>query len=197
MRPSRNFRLWRSLRLRRLWLMTLVVIASLGWANLGWMGASQAQQLGTKRDRLQPIEIEADNLEVQQDRQLAIFAGNVSAVQGALRLQAQTLRVHYLTGKNRANEGQSISQIDAVGQVFFSSETETAQGDEGVYDVTAGIITLTGDVVLTRGESVIRGRRIVLNLETGFSTVESGEDRAAGGGRVRGLFVPQQQSKGQ
>lgn len=182
MRRSRSLRPWRP---RWLSLTTLLVIAGLGWA-----GASQAQQLGTKQDRLQPIEIEADNLEIQQDKQVAIFAGNVSAVQGALRLQAQTLRVHYLTGKNRASEGQSIAQIDAIGQVVFLSENETAQGDEGVYDVTAGIITLTGDVVLTRGESVIRGRRVVLNLETGLSTVESGEERAAGGGRVRGLFVP-------
>jgi len=170
-----------------LWLITLAVIA-----GFGWTGASQAQQLGTKRDRLQPIEIEADNLEIQQDKQVAIFAGNVMAVQGTLRLHAQTLRVHYLTGKNRGKEGQSIAKIDAIGQVFFSSERETAQGDEGVYDVTAGIITLTGDVVLMRGESVIRGRKIVLNLETGLSTVESGEDGAVGGGRVRGLFVPAQ-----
>lgn len=184
MRTSRNFRPWRSRWLR---LITLVVIA-----GFGWTGASQAQQLGTKRDRLQPIEIEADNLEIQQDKQLAIFAGNVRAVQGALLLQAEILRVHYLSSKNRTTEGQSIAQIDAIGQVYFSSERETVQGDEGVYDVTAGIITLTGDVILTRGESVIRGRRIVLNLETGLSTVESGEDRTGGGGRVRGLFVPAQ-----
>lgn len=181
----------RSWRLRWLGLMTLVIIAGFGWASV-----AQAQQLGTKRDRLLPIEIEADNLEIQQDKQLAIFAGNVSAVQGALRFKAETLRVHYLSGENKGAEGQSISQIDAIGQVYFSSERETAQGDEGVYDVTAGIITLTGDVVLTRGESVIRGRKIVMNLETGLSTVESGDDGTPGGGRVRGLFVPQK-SKGQ
>lgn len=186
MPTSKNLLPSRSRRSHWLWLVTLVVIAGFGWAS-----ATQAQQLGTKRDRLQPIEIEADNLEIQQDKQLAIFAGNVSAVQGALRLQAETLRVHYLSGKNRGEDGQSIAQIDAIGRVFFSSEKETVQGDEGVYDVTAGILTLTGDVILTRGESVIRGRRIVMNLETGLSTVESGEDGAAGGGRVRGLFVPQ------
>lgn len=180
MRAPNIFRSW------RLWLALLVM------AGFGWTGASQAQQLGTKRDRLQPIEIEADNLEIQRDKQLAIFAGNVRAVQGTLRLQAQTLKVHYLSGQNRASDGQVIERIDAIGQVIFSSEAETAQGDEGVYDVVAGIITLTGEVVLTRGESIIRGRRLVLNLETGLSTIESGEDRAAGGGRVRGLFVPRQ-----
>lgn len=170
------------------WLLILAAVAA-----FGWQGAPLAQQVATKLDRLQPIEIEADSLEIQQDKQLAIFAGNVSAIQGALQLQAETLRVHYLSSKNRTGEGQTIAQIDAIGRVFFSSDRETAQGDEGVYDVTAGIITLTGDVVLTRGESVVRGRRIILNLETGLSTVESDKDLAPGsGGRVRGLFVPQQ-----
>ena len=173
--------------LRLLWVsLTLLVFVSLAWTS-----ATQAQQLGAKGDRTLPIEIEADNLEVQQDKQLAIFAGNVSAVQGRLRLQAETLAVHYLTRKNSTDEGQGIERIDAAGAVFFSTETETAQGDEGVYDVEAGIITLTGDVILTRGESVIRGRRVVLNLVTGLSTVESGDGRTPGGGRVRGLFVPQ------
>ena len=173
-------------RRRPLWLSFLVI------AILGLTEGAQAQQIGSKRDRLLPIEIEADNLEVQQDRQLAIFAGNVSAIQGSLQLQAETLKVHYLVGPARASDGQAIERIDAIGQVFFSSETETAEGDEGVYDVDAGIITLTGDVILRRGESVITGRRVVLNLETGLSTVQSGTEPGGGKGRVRGLFVPNQ-----
>ena len=97
MRTTRNLPSWRP---RWLWLITLLVMAGFGWAD-----ASQAQQSGTKRDRLQPIEIEADNLEIQQDKQLAIFAGNVRAVQGTLRLRAQILRVHYLSRENRTGEG--------------------------------------------------------------------------------------------
>ncbi len=171
----------------RLWLTLLVL------AGFGWTGSTLAQQSGAAPDRLQPIEIEADNLEVQQDKQLAIFAGNVSAIQGSYVLQAEMLKVHYLAGQNKTSNGQAIERIDAIGQVFFSPEPETtAQGDEGVYDVVAGTITLTGAVTLTRGESVIQGRRLVLNLDTGLSTIESGDDGTAGGGRVRGIFVPQQ-----
>ena len=176
-----------SIRAGMLWFAAALVV------GLTWASTTRAQQIGTHADRLQPIEIEADNLEVQQNKLLAIFAGNVNATQGTLRLRAETLRVHYSSGQGAGpGEGQSIRQIDAVGQVFFSTEAETARGNEGIYDVVGGIITLTGDVVLTRGESVIRGERVVLNLETGTSTVEAGEGRTGGGGRVRGLFVPQQ-----
>lgn len=155
-------------------------------------GPAAAQQAGLAFDRTQAIEIEADSLEIDQEKRLAVFAGNVNAMQGQIRLSADTLRVHYA---GAAGAGQAeISQIDAEGQVFFSTTRETAQGDRGTYDVENGIITLTGAVVVTRGDSVIRGRRVVLNLVTGQSTVDSG-DGEAGDGRVRGLFVPRQRDR--
>jgi lipopolysaccharide export system protein LptA len=139
-----------------------------------------------KHDADQPIEINADSLEVLQKDQRAVFRGNVDAQQGRIRLKADELEVHY-RGKGKGEAGQvggSITRIDARGSVFVSSPTETAQGDVGVYDVTAKEITLTGKVVLTRGDNVIRGQRLVLNLVTGKSRIEGGR------GRVRGYFVP-------
>ena len=116
-----------------------------------------------------------------------MFSGNVQATQGRIKLRADQIKVWYRAdGKESANAGTtgSITRIDAIGQVFVSSPEETAQGDKGVYDVPAKVITLTGKVVLTRGDNVIRGQRLVLNMATGRSQIEGG------GGRVRGLFVP-------
>ena len=147
-----------------------------------------AQETTLAADRTLPIEIEADSLEVEQATRLAVFAGNVNALQGQLRLSADKLQVHYSGDGDTQAE---ISRIDAEGQVFFSTLRETAQGDQGTYDVENGIITLTGAVVLTRGDDIIRGRRVVLDLKTGRSTVDAG-DEEAGDGRVRGLFIPRQ-----
>ena len=148
-----------------------------------------AQQTTIAVDRTLPIEIEADSLEAEQSARLAVFSGNVKALQGQLRLSADKLQVYY--GGGAGVSEAEISRIDAEGRVFFSTNRETAQGDRGTYDVENGIITLTGAVVLTRGDDVIRGRRVVLNLTTGRSTVNAG-DEEAGDGRVRGLFIPRQ-----
>lgn len=155
--------------------------------------AAQAQGSTANHDTKQPIEINADSLEVLQDKQIAVFRGNVDAVQGQIRLRADELKVHYRTKDSSGGGGisGSIARIDATGNVFVSSATETAQGDAGVYDVDRGEITLTGKVVLTRGENVIRGRRLVLNMETGHSRIEGD----AGAGRVRGYFVPSQKDQ--
>ena len=141
----------------------------------------------------QPIEIDADSLEVQQDDQVAVFRGNVDAVQGEIRLQADELRVYYRgggAGNGRgaaipAGSGGNIVRIDALGRVRVASPGETAAGDVGVYDVPARTITLDGNVVLTRGQNVLRGNRLVMNMETGLSRIT--------GGRVKAIIDPKRQ----
>ena len=174
--------------MRRTWpilVSLLLVLAASGRPSV-------AQSLpGAGHDADQPIEINADSLEVQQDKQIAVFRGNVDAIQGAIRLKADELKVYYRTGGSSADLNGAIVRIDALGRVFISSPSETAQGDAGVYDVAGKQITLTGSVVLTRGQNVIRGQRLVMNMETGLSLVEGGGP----GGRVRGLFVPSEKPK--
>lgn len=143
-----------------------------------------------KHNADQPIQIDADRLDVEQNSQLATFSGNVDARQGDIRLRASQLKVWYRSGGApkgaAADVGGSIVRIDALGQVLVTSPQETARGDVGIYDVASREITLTGEVVLTRGENVIRGQKLVMDMDTGVSRMQGG----AGGGRVRGLFTP-------
>jgi lipopolysaccharide export system protein LptA len=56
--------------------------------------------------------------------------------------------------------------------------------------VERGQLTMGGNVVLTRGETVIRGQRLELNLETGFTSMD-GAPTTGGvseGNRVRARF---------
>lgn len=175
----------------------VLLAAGLALAGLFLAPPPAAAQLGTgSHDSSQPIEVISDQLEVQQANNLAIFSGNVDAIQGDMRLRADTLTVHYRNDEEAEAEaeasgaaaGGAITKIVAVGSVFVSSPGETGQGDTGVYDVEAQTVVLEGkEVVLTQGENVIRGTRAVMDLETGRSVVETKP-----GGRVRGLFIPNQ-----
>ena len=134
----------------------------------------------------EPIEIVANTLDVQQDRRTATFAGAVVATQGVMMLKADRVQVSY-GAQGGAN---SFDKLEATGKVFISTPQETAQGNTAVYEVAPGIITLTGAVVLTRGENVLRGERLVLNLANGTSRME-GAAGVGADGRVRGVFVPE------
>ena len=147
-----------------------------------------------------PIEITADGLEVLQEDQVAVFKGNVVALQGAVKLRSDVMTVYY---QESGGEASQISKILVDGHVFLTTPTETAQGAKGRYDVAKGLLNLTGKVLLTRGQNVIRGDALVYDLNTGKSKVTSagatvkadGAPTTTKSGRVKALFVPEKKEK--
>ena len=168
----------------------MAMFAAVLAASVALAGASAAQDADDgAAEASQAIEITADTLEVRQSENVAIFEGSVHAVQGEMVLNADTLTVHY-----RQTEGGGgnlgVSRIDAEGNVVITSPGETAQGQSGVYNVEEGRIELAGGVVLHQGNNVVQGESLTMNLETGVSKVSG-----AGGTRVQGLFVPDEEGE--
>ncbi|MBX3454563.1 LptA/OstA family protein [Ferrovibrio sp.] len=91
----------------------LVAAASL--TAFGAVSASAQMNLGNRQNNNQPIEIASDTLEVFQDRQLAIFKGNVDVVQGDMRLRSDELYVHY-RDNNQGNAQASQQRGQQAGQ---------------------------------------------------------------------------------
>jgi lipopolysaccharide export system protein LptA len=143
-------------------------------------------------DTAAPLDIEADRIEVQDRLDRALFTGNVRVRQGSMAIDAQRLRVAYV---KRGNSGDlEIQRVDADGSVTMRSPSETARGNAGVYDVQNRLLTLIGNVRLERGQSVLNGQRLVINLDDGRSTLDGGAVQGQSGGRVTGRFVVPQRS---
>ena len=89
-----------------------------------------------------PIEIFADNgIEWQQENLLFVARGNARALRGGVDVNADELRAFYReTGKGETE----IWRLDALGKVRIKSGEGTAYGTHAVYDVDAGILTITG-----------------------------------------------------
>jgi len=85
----------------------------------------------------------------------------------------------------------SINKIEARGDVVITSEDDqTTTSDWAVYDVTAQRVTVGGNVVLSQGQNVLKGNRLIIDLRTGESRFENTGTAATGGGRIRALFMP-------
>lgn len=138
-----------------------------------------------------PVDVAADRIEVQDRADRAIFSGNVDVRQGTLRLNSERLTVAY------AREGGiEIKRLEASGGVTMRSPSETARSQYAIYDLDERLVTMIGGVTLTRGDSNVRGGRLVINLDTGRAVMDGGTPGAPGaqgtGGRVTGRFtVPQ------
>ncbi len=86
-------------------------------------------------------------------------------------------------------------KIFANGNVIVNSPSGVLSGNTGVYDVAPNLITLTGNVVLTKDKNRQTASVLTYNLNTGIAKFGSGGTTVAGqpnssGGRVRGTFTP-------
>lgn len=153
--------------------------------------AAQAISALKGHDSKLPVDVEADRIEVQDRQDRAVFSGNVRIRQGDLAINAARLRVAYRKG---AGQGLEILRIDADGGVQVNSPSENARGDYGIYDLEKRIITLIGTVTLNRGDTTVRGQRLVMDLNSGRSTLDGGAIGGTSGGRVTGRFVVPQRS---
>jgi lipopolysaccharide export system protein LptA len=155
---------------------------------------------GFSQNRDQPVHIEATTLEVRDKDKVATFSGDVRVKQGDTNMRCKSLVVVYEQGNEAGAKGktlqaatpgpggqQKIKRLEARGGVVVTQKDQTATGESGIFDMKSNTVTLSGNVVMTQGQNVLRGDRLMVDLTSGVSKVESGKN---GQGRVQGLFLP-------
>ncbi|PTQ69756.1 lipopolysaccharide transport periplasmic protein LptA [Celeribacter persicus] len=121
---------------------------------------------GLKHDSALPVEITSDQLSVDQNTGKAIFTGNVVIGQGTMRLAAKTVEVIY------GSDTSQIARLLASGGVTITNAGEAAEAQNAEYNLESGTVTLTGNVLLTQGNSVMSGERMVIDLNTGTGRMD-------------------------
>ena len=127
----------------RSWCLCAVVLAAMA---LPPMQPARAQSLGLGEpgDQTQ-IEVLADNgIEWMRDGKRFVARGNASAKRGDTTVYADTLTAHYRETDGGKSE---LWRLDADGHTRIASPTETATGDNAVYDIDSGVMVLTGKPV--------------------------------------------------
>lgn len=129
-----------------------------------------------------PIDIEANALDVDDNVKLAVFRGDVHAVQGDFNVRTAELHAHY-TGQSgladpaaapSSGDASKLTRIEAKRKVVVTSKAgQSATGDYADFDTSANTVTLTGDVVLTQGQNVVRGTRLVIDMATGHTRIQT------------------------
>ena len=131
---------------------------------------------GVSYDDRQPVEVTADGLTLDQTTGEAVFTGNVIVVQGDLRMAAGAGRIVYGT------EGtQDVSEGIATGGVLVARGADAAEGGSARFDVASALLTLSGSVLVTQGQTAIAGDSMVVNMRTGNGSVDGRVRTVLGG----------------
>lgn len=152
-----------------------------------------------RHDSNAPVTYDAGKFVLDDRANQVIASGGVIVTQADLRIQSDRMLMNFTDAGSL-----QIQRITATGGVIITRGDERASGDNAIYDFNRRIITMAGNVRLSRGTDTLNGGRLVIDLQSGLSTVDgtaSGGGTAAPGtpsgkGRVTGSFtVPQNRDK--
>lgn len=149
-----------------------------------------------KTDPNSPVDIEAATLDVDDGLKKAIYRGDVRVAQGDFKMATPELTALYSgqMGLNvgpgqqpaqpadLAQKGQAqLNKIEArKGVTVTSKDGQTATGDWADFDTKANTAVLGGDVKLTQGQTVLRGNKLLIDMNTGESRLLTDPGIAAG-----------------
>lgn len=143
-------------------------------------------------DASRPVDISSDSLEVDDNRGVFVFRGDVVAKQDSATIYSEQLDVYYTKKKDTADDGatdntqnRSIEKIIARGSVRIVQDERIATGERAEYVYSQGSVILTGSPTVIQGDNTIAGEKITVYLNGARSIVEGGERE-----RVQAIFVP-------
>jgi lipopolysaccharide export system protein LptA len=141
--------------------------------------------LAVTGDREQPIKIEADKLEIDENRHISIYQGNVDMHQGSLHIQADKITLHFDPQNNlewleingnparfdQLNDQQQPINGSAINIHYFDQQS---------------VIKLMGKARFQNNKDIIESEIITVNTET--NALQAGDTN--GKERVRMLIQP-------
>ncbi len=143
---------------------------------------------GFSQDRDKALKIEGRPAQFQVVAGVATYGGYIDWAQvvlGNTTIRCRFLTIHWareeVAGDVKAAEpfvgNGYIRKLELSRDVTITYRDQTATANDGVLDLRANLGMLTGDVVLTQGQDVLRSGRLVADLATGTSRMEPRPER--------------------
>ena len=138
-----------------------------------------------------PVDVTADNMVYNADKNTVVFQGRVEAVRGEFKMWSETLTL-YLKSKGEPKEGKSpapamegsdLDRIVAEKNVRFQNGTQTGSAQKATYYSAKNLLVLEGNPILHDGDNSIRGNVIRYFVNENRSVVEGGPKQ-----RVHAVF---------
>lgn len=142
--------------------------------------------LALKNDIEKPVHINADSVIFNKSKGFAIYEGNVSIIQGTLKIRAAKIEI-----KASNNE---ISKITASGSpVSFEQKMDDGKMAKGkanrvIYQVKEKQIIMDGNAALSQNNDKFSSNHIVYAINSG--ELKAGSKKAPGKSRVKAIFYP-------
>lgn len=158
-------------------------------AMLGVLLSFSSTLQALPEDRNQAIEIEAREALRDESKGLTVYEGNVSIIQGSIRINADRVSVY--------SDGSKVSRIVCDGRPASYQQQQKAdavpviaRANTITYDLAGDIILLTGNASLEQDSAALSGQRIEYDLKQEIIRAGGGDGK---NDRIRMVIPPNQQ----
>jgi len=144
-------------------------------------------------DSSSPIQIEADRMVSQEEKNTVVFIGNVDARQDDVVIRSDEMTVIYFQKNNeKGKEGSGrVKKLICIGNVEITRGDWLGTGKRMDYYSADRKAVLSGDAKTWKGDSMVSGKTITYFLDEGRSIVEQEKDKKVkGSGRVKAVIIP-------
>lgn len=140
-----------------------------------------------KADRDKPINVEADSMTADDQKQITVWERNVIVTQGTMQIRADKVVVQQFSDgtQNATAWGRPVSYRQ---KREGADEYVEGYGERVEYFGKDEHVIFHDKARVRRGQDELRGNVISYNSATDFFEAKGGEANA--GGRVRGVFQP-------
>ncbi len=120
--------------------------------------------LAASGDKDQPIQVEADKLEIRDDDNISIYSGNVRLVQGSMLIKSNRLTIHF-------NEDKDLVLMEMTGspatfrQLDDENREMLGQADKLDYHEIESLLVLQGNARFDNNGDTIESSMIRINTE--------------------------------
>lgn len=127
-----------------------------------------------------PVDVTADNMVYNADKNTVVFQGKVEAIRGEFKMWSELLTL-YLKPKDTpkqeknsptAMEGSDLDRIVAEKNVRFQNGTQTGSSQKATYYSAKSLLVLEGNPILHDGDNSIKGNVIRYFVNENRSVVE-------------------------
>ena len=162
-------------------------------ASVALISAAAPAQVIKNHNSNAPVDFSAGSLELQDRADRVVLSGGVTVTQAGLTLKSSRVTAAY-TSQGKTD----VNRLDATGGVTITKDDLRATSNAAIYDLNSNLITLIGNVNLRQGANKLNGGRLVIDLNSGKSTINGGGGTPGvsnSGGRVTGTFTVPQRNK--
>jgi len=171
---------------------SLLILASLALGAVPAFAQKAASPVLPGGDSKAPVSIDAAKLEYFDKELKLVYSGGVVTKQGDSLMRSSNLVIFLTSGalsqnsRPAGNGDNQIKRMEAAGPVTIVSKDQVGVGDRAIYDKINDKVFLIGNVSLSQGANIIKGKadsRLIYDLTTGQAVVE-------GAGGINSLMTP-------